>query len=58
MLRQFFFGVLGWTPATVRHDASLSDLAEAWKGYATHHNLPPQAPVSRRFLDDMLKKFG
>jgi hypothetical protein len=57
-LRQFFFGVLGWTPATVRREASLSDLAEAWKGHAAHHNIRLESPVSRRFLDEMLKKFG
>ena len=45
-------------PVTVMRDASLADLADAWKGYAAHHNIVLQAPLSRRFLDEMLEKFG
>jgi hypothetical protein len=49
--------VLGWTPGTVMREASLIDLLDAWEGYAAHHNIKPRSPVSRQFLDEMLKKF-
>ncbi|MBI1215688.1 MAG: hypothetical protein GC185_07710 [Alphaproteobacteria bacterium] len=53
-LRQFFLGVMRWPPDTLRR-AALSDLYAARAGYLRRFN--PQGRVTRRFLDEMLKKF-
>lgn len=58
-IRRFFTGVLGWTPRTVREEASLADLAGAFEGFCAWHGLavagntlPPAG-----FLEEMLKKY-
>jgi hypothetical protein len=48
--------VLGWEPQALR-TARLVDLEYAWKGYALHHGIETE-PVTRAFMDEMLKKFG
>ena len=48
---------MGWTPQTLRREASLDDLLDAWQGYAAHHGLQTAPLVSRQFLDDMLRRF-
>jgi hypothetical protein len=58
-IRRFFTGVLGWTPRTVREEASLADLAEAFAGFAAWHGLtaPEMTLPAAGFLEDMLKKY-
>lgn len=58
-IRRFFTGVLGWTPRTVREDASLADLAEAFEGFSVWHGLKAEAGVlpAAGFLEEMLKKY-
>lgn len=55
-MRRFFLGVMKWEPQALR-TARLNDLEDAWKGYALHHGIETE-PVTRAFMDDMLKKFG
>ncbi|MEZ0260290.1 MAG: hypothetical protein ACAH80_04730 [Alphaproteobacteria bacterium] len=55
-LRRFYLGVLRWEPQALRA-ARLTDLEDAWKGYALHHGIETE-PVTRAFMDEMLKKFG
>ncbi|MDE1151409.1 MAG: hypothetical protein PW788_02635 [Micavibrio sp.] len=59
-MRQFCLGVLCWTPATLRLEATLNDIADAIEGNTTLKGggLCKQraAPPTRDFLRDMLLK--
>ncbi len=57
LIRKFFLGVLGWTPADMRREASLDDLLEAWLGYAEFHNLLKPCPPDKAFLLRMMQLF-
>lgn len=56
-LREFFLGVMGWTPETLRA-APLRDIACAKEGFM-RNRFPDHQPgrVTRRFMTQMMKKF-
>ena len=57
-LRRFFMGVLGWTPKTVMHEATLCDLEDAFLGYAHRNGLLKSGVFpDKGFLIDMMKRF-
>ncbi len=57
-LRQFFMGVLGWTPKTVMMEATVNDLVDAYEGYMWLHGSNEQSSLpSSEFLQEMLKNF-
>ncbi|MDY0009181.1 MAG: hypothetical protein RBS08_05705 [Bdellovibrionales bacterium] len=55
-LRGFFMGVLRWMPQTLRHEASLRDLSEAYEGYCRAKHPPPDVPGAA-FLRRMMAQF-
>jgi hypothetical protein len=56
-LRQFFLGVLGWTPQALRR-AGLHDLCAACAGFRRHRRPPgAQTRVSKSFMAEMLRRF-
>ncbi len=57
-VRQFFMGVLGWTPRVAMHEATLDDLCDALSGYAAAHGLRMALETpSPAFLQEMTTLF-
>ncbi len=58
-LRQFFMGMLGWTPEIVMKQATVEDLADAYEGYMFINGACEQEKQmpSKKFMQEMLNKF-
>jgi hypothetical protein len=58
-VRRLILGVLGWDPRTMRHAATLTDIAEAIEGYrmAEDRISSPAVPPDADFLQQMMTTF-